>query len=197
MTQQDPEVSSASEVEAETAEVEDVETLKKALAEEKAKAEANLAGWQRAQADFINYKQRSEQEKEEAIKFANSLLMLSLLPVLDDLERAFASIPNRLAKLSWVDGIRLIEHKLWATLETQGLSPIKALGEPFDPHLHEAIRQDKGKEGIVIEEAQKGYKFHDRVIRPSRVVVGNGEREEEIKPNKAMHRSSFSRQQEL
>ena len=165
-------------------EVDDVETLKKMLAEEKAKVEANLAGWQRAQADFINYKQRSEQEKAEAIKFANSLLVLNLLPVLDDLERAFASIPNRLAKLGWVDGIRLIERKLRAALEAQGLSPIKAQGEPFDPHLHEAIRQGKGKQGTVIEEVQKGYKFHDRVIRPSRVVVGNGEGEEETEPNK-------------
>jgi len=179
MIQRDPEENSASKVEPETTEVEDIEALKQALAEEKAKAEANLAGWQRAQADFINYKQRSEQEKEELVKFVNCLLMLSLLPILDDLERAFASIPKHLAKVSWVDGIGLIERKLQATLESQGLSPIKALGEPFDPSLHEATRQDKGKEGIVIEEVQKGYKFHERVIRPSKVVVGNGEGEEE------------------
>ncbi len=166
-------------LEPEVAEVEDVETLKKALAEEKEKANANLAGWQRAQADFMNYKQRSEQEKEETTKFANSVLILNLLPILDDLERAFASIPTRPAKLGWVDGIRLIERKLRATLEAQGLSPIKALGKPFDPHVHEAMRQDKGKEGIVIEEVQKGYKFRDRVIRPSRVVVGNGEGEKD------------------
>ncbi|GAG77783.1 unnamed protein product, partial [marine sediment metagenome] len=66
---------------------------------------------------------------------------------------------------------------LQTTLEAQGLSEIKATGEPFDPHLHEAVRQDKGKEGVVIEEVQKGYKFHDRVIRPTKVVVGNGEEE--------------------
>ncbi|MFC1934506.1 nucleotide exchange factor GrpE, partial [Chloroflexota bacterium] len=64
---------------------------------------------------------------------------------------------------------------LRTSLEAQGLSHIKAVGEPFDPYLHEAIRQDKGKDGIVIEEVQKGYQFHDRVIRPSKVVVGNGE----------------------
>ena len=132
----------------EAAELEDVRELKKALAEEKEKAEGYLANWQRAQADFINYKRHSEQEKEEAGNFAKSVLTLSLLPVLDDLERAFASIPPRLAK-------------------------------PFDPHLHEAVRQDKGKDGMVTEEVQKGYKFLDRVIRPSRVVVGNGEEEEE------------------
>ena len=60
-------------------------------------------------------------------------------------------------------------------MEAQGLTPIKALGEPFDPNSHEALRQDKGKEGIVIEEFQKGYMLGDRVLRPAQVVVGNGE----------------------
>lgn len=163
--------------ESELAETEDIETLKKDLAEVKATAESNLTGWQRAQADFTNYKQRTDQEKEEAIKYANSLLVLTLLPVLDDLERAFASAPSRLAKLDWVDGIRLIERKFRATLSAQGISPITALGKPFDPYQHEAIRQDNGPEGMVILEVQKGYKLHDRVIRPSQVVVGNGEEE--------------------
>jgi len=157
--------------------IKDIETLKKLLAETQAKAETNLAGWQRAQADFINYKRRSEQEREELAQLANSVLILSLLPVLDDFERAFVSIPPKLEKMSWMDGIKLVERKLWASLEAQGLSPIKALGEPFDPNLHEAVRQDKGKEGIVIEEVQKGYKLYDRVIRPAMVVVGNGEEE--------------------
>ena len=166
-----------SEVEPEVAE-EDIGALKQSLAEEKAKAEGYLANWQRAQADFINYKRRSEQEKEEISKFANAMLMLNLLPILDDLERAFTSIPPHLARLTWADGIRLIERKLQASLEAQGLSPIKALGEPFDPKFHEAAMHGKGKEGIVIEELQKGYKLHDRVIRPAMVVVGNGEEEE-------------------
>jgi len=170
-----------SQVESEVAEVEDIEALKQALAEEKAKAEEHLAGWQRAQADFINYKRRTEQDKEEISKFANSILILSILPVLDDLARALTSIPPRLAKLGWVDGIRLIERKLQTSLEAQGLSQIKALGEPFDPNLHEAARMDKGKEGIIIEEIQKGYTLHDRVIRPPKVVVGNGEEVEEKK----------------
>ena len=170
-------------VEPEVTEKENIKGLEQALAEEKEKAESYLANWQRAQADFINYKRRNEQEKEETSKFANSLLMLNLLPVLDDLERAIASVPPNLAKASWVDGVRLIERKLRASLEAQGLSPIKAVGEPFDPHLHEAIRQDKGKEGIVIEEVQKGYKLHDRVLRPSRVVVGEGEVKETEQEN--------------
>ncbi len=178
MIPREPEENQTNDVEEEVAEIEDVEALKQVLAEEKAKAEANLANWKRAQADFINYKRRSEQEKEEISKFANALLILNLLPILDDLERAFTSIPSHLAKLTWVDGIRLIEHKLRASLEAQGLSQIEALGEPFDPNLHEAAMHGKGKEGIVVEELQKGYKLHDRVIRPATVVVGNGEEEE-------------------
>ena len=163
------------EIEAEAIEAEDIESLKEALTEAKAKAEANLAGWQRAQADFINYKKRSEKEKQDLSKFANSVLILNMLPVLDDFERAFSSVPPKMAKLSWLDGIRLIERKLWAVLQAQGVTPIKALGQPFDPQFHEAVRQDKGKDGIVIEEVQKGYMIDDRVIRPTMVVVGNGE----------------------
>ena len=163
------------ELESEITEVEDIAVLKQTLVEEKARAEANLAGWQRAQADFINYKRRTEQEKEEISRFAKATLILELLPVLDDLERAFAAIPPRLVQTSWADGVKLIWGKLRTTLETQGLSEIKAVGEPFDPHLHEAIRQDRGEEGVVVEEVQKGYEFNGRIIRPSKVVVGNGE----------------------
>ena len=177
MAKKEPEEGLNEEVE--VSELEDTEALKQALAEEKARAEANLAGWQRAQADFINYKRRSEQEKEEIGKFANSILILSLLPILDDWELALASIPDDLADPSWVDGIRLIERKFRGILEAQGLSPIKAVGEPFDPNLHEAAMQGKGKEGIVVDELQKGYKLYDRVIRPAKVVVGNGEEEKE------------------
>ena len=181
MAQQDSNEEQTSQVEPEVTAEEDIEALKQALAEEKAKAETNLAGWQRAQADFVNFKRRSEQEKEEISKFANATLILNLLPILDDLERAFTSIPSHLASLTWVDGVRLIERKLQAILEIQGLSPIKTVGEPFDPTLHEAAMHVKGEEGMVIEELQKGYKLHDRVIRPAMVVVGNGEEEEEKK----------------
>jgi molecular chaperone GrpE len=174
-----PEEELTNEEKTEAAEFEDIEALKQALAEEKAKAEANLAGWQRAQADYINYKRRAEQDKEEISQFANSILILNILPILDDWERALASVPDDQADLSWVEGIRLIERKLRGALEAQGLSPIEAVGQPFDPNLHEAAMQGKGEEGIVVEELRKGYKFRDRVIRPSRVVVGNGEEEKE------------------
>ncbi len=178
MTQQEPEEVTNNEAELETVEIEDVETLKQVLAEERKKAEDYLANWQRAQADFINYKRRTELERQDFNRFANANLILSLLPALDDLERALSSIPPKLAKHSWVDGIRLVERKFKSSLETQGLTPIKALGEPFDPNFHEALRQDKGKEGIIVEEFQKGYMLGDRVLRPAKVVVGNGEEEE-------------------
>ncbi|MFC2007972.1 nucleotide exchange factor GrpE [Chloroflexota bacterium] len=156
-------------------ETEDVEALRQSLAEEKERAGDYLANWQRTQADFVNYKRRNEQERAEFYKSANAGLILNLLPVLDDIERAIASLPHRTSRSGWVDGLRLIESKFRTSLEAQGLTQIKALGEPFDPRFHEAIRQDKGKEGIVIEELQRGYIINDKVLRPSTVVVGNGE----------------------
>ena len=143
-----------------------------ALTEEKERAKSYLANWQRAQADLINYKRRAEQEKEELTKFANAMLILNLLPTLDDLERALTSLSPRMAGLTWVDGIRLIYRKLQAILEAQGLTEIKTVGEHFDPGLHEAVMQGEGEEGRIIEEVQKGYRLHDRVIRPALVVVG-------------------------
>jgi len=153
---------------------EDVESLKKALSEEKAKVESYLANWKRAQADFMNFKRRAEQERSETIQFANSALILNLLPVLDDLERALENISGKLAGLTWVDGIVLIYRKLKAILEGHGLTEIKALGEPFDPVLHEAVLYGEGEEGRVIQELQKGYKLRDRVLRPTLVKVGKG-----------------------
>ena len=166
---------------AEIEQVEDIATLQQALAEEKEKAEKYLANWQRSQADFANYKQRSEQGKKESIDFANSALICNLLPIIDDLERAFAIVPAELDGSSWTEGVRLIYDKLKATLEAQGLTEIKAKGEPFDPHLHEAVMQQEGREGMVIEETQKGYKFKEKVIRPSLVIVGKGEEGKESK----------------
>jgi len=156
---------------------EETASLIRELAEQKAKAESNLAGWQRAQADFVNYKRRTEQEKEESIRFANSYLLLRILPVLDDFERAVGSLPAELSGDPWVEGIKHIERKLRTTLEAAGLSPIKAVGELFDPRIHEAVREEKGKQGLVLREAERGYRFLDRVIRASKVVVGNGDEE--------------------
>ena len=172
--QQDKQPEEMEQSEKDLIELEDIEALRKALSEEKAKAESHLQNWQRIQADFINSKRRSEQEKEEMKEFANSVLICNLLPVLDDLERALSSIPPRLTKLPWVEGIRLIERKFHAVLEAQGVTPIKARGKPFDPNLHEAAMSTMGREGMVVKELKRGYKLRDRVIRPATVAVGSG-----------------------
>ena len=152
----------------------DTEALKKPGSDEKEKAEKYLANWQRAEADFTNYKRRAEQDKIDFTSFANSALILYLLPVVDDMERAFASIPPKIEKLQWVEGLKLIHRKFQTILEAQGLKTIEAEGKPFDPNVHEAVSQMDGKEGIVIQEARKGYKIKDKVLRPAQVVVGNG-----------------------
>lgn len=160
----------------------DIETLRQALVEEGTKTERYLANWQRAQADFMNYKKRVEQEKNEVTDFANAALILNLLPVVDDLERAFASLPSKLQTLSWVDGIRLIYRKLQAILETHGVVEIKTKGENFDPKFHEAaMYEDGAEEGVIMDELQKGYKLKGRLLRPAVVVVGKGKEEEQIK----------------
>jgi molecular chaperone GrpE len=155
---------------------EDIETLQQALAEEKEKAEKYLANWQRSQANFENYIKRAEQEKSETVEFANRILILDLLPILDDFERALASLPVELDEQNWTEGIKLIYNKLKTILETQGLAEIKAKGEYFDPYLHEAAGQLEGEEGIIMEEIRKGYKFRDKLLRPSMVMVGTGKK---------------------
>jgi len=173
----EPEVTEPEVIEPEAAEIESADSPEQALAEEKKKAEEYLANWQRTQADFINYKRRTEQERQEFNNYANANLILGLLPVVDDLERALDAVPPRYAKHDWVEGVRLVERKFKTILEGQGVKPIKAMGETFDPIFHEALRQGRGEDGVVIEEFQKGYMLHDKLLRPARVVVGNGEAE--------------------
>ena len=159
------------------ADTENVEALKAGLEEEKKKAETYLANWQRAAADFQNYKRRTDQEREELGRLANAALVINILPILDDLERALTSVDARLAGLTWIDGIRLIYRKFQAVLEASGVREIKAEGEDFDPRFHEAVMYGEGEEGKVISEVQKGYMLGDRVIRPAAVVIGRGPKE--------------------
>ena len=163
-------------IEEEIEQAEDIETLQQALAEEKEKAENYLANWQRSQADLENYIKRAEQEKSETVEFANTILILDLLPILDDFERALVSLPVELDEQNWTEGIKLIYNKLKAILETQGLAEIKAKGEYFDPYFHEAAGQLEGEEGIIIEEIRKGYRFRGKLLRPSMVMVGTGKK---------------------
>lgn len=153
---------------------ESLQDLTSSLEKEKERADKNLANWQRAQADLANYKKRVEMEKQELTKFANAALVGSLITLVDDFERARATIPESIMGMTWVEGLFLIERKLINTLEVSGLSEIKALDEDFDPNLHEAVMHGEGPEGKVIEEFQKGFKLHERVIRPAMVKVGQG-----------------------
>ncbi len=148
------------------------------LARAKEDAQKYLANWQRAEADFQNYKRRAEQERDETRRFALASLIINLLPILDDFERAFGSLDARLAGLTWFDGIRLIYRKLQMILDNAGVSVIQAEGQQFDPRYHEAVAHAEGEEGKVLAEVQRGYKLHDRVLRPAMVVVGKGKGEE-------------------
>jgi len=156
------------------AEPETLEAAKALLNEEKEQAQRFLANWQRAEADFVNYKRRVEQERDEAKRLANAALIINILPVLDDLERALSSLNIQLVGLTWFDGIRLIYRKLQLVLESAGVSMIEAEGQPFDPRFHEAVMYGEGEEGKVVAEVQRGYKLGDRVLRPAMVIVGKG-----------------------
>ncbi|PJE57748.1 MAG: nucleotide exchange factor GrpE [Candidatus Portnoybacteria bacterium CG10_big_fil_rev_8_21_14_0_10_38_18] len=131
---------------------------------EKERAEY-LAGWQRAKADYINLQREHEQKIADYFKFANEGLILELLPVLDSFEAAIKNGKD--------EGIKQLYNQLLSILKNNGLEEIKAVGEKFNPELHEVIetiKSDKG-EGIVIEEIQRGYKLHNKIIRPSRVKI--------------------------
>ena len=152
----------------------DPAVLKKQLEQERARSAEYLASWQRAAADMSNYRKRAEKETGELAKFLNSTLIGRILPVLDDLDRAFQTVPADLRELTWVDGVNLISRKLRAILEAEGLKPIDALNKPFDPNFHEAViheETDKSEEGLVIGELQKGYLLNERVLRPTLVKV--------------------------
>ena len=161
-------------LDAECEQSEDIQALHIALAEEKERAEKYLTNWQRSQADLENYTKRSDQERAEIVESANRTLVSELLPILDDFERAFASLPVELYEENWTEGIRLIYNKIKAVLEAQGLAEIEAKGESFDPCWHEAAGQLEGEEGICVEEIRKGYRFRDKLLRPAMVMVGAG-----------------------
>jgi len=142
------------------------------LAEEREKAQAYLASWQRAAADYQNFKRRVDQEREELSRLGNAALIINILPLMDDLERALQNVDSRLAGMTWLDGIRLIHRKFQALLEMNGVNEITADGETFDPNVHEAVTFGDGEENKVIGVVQKGYKLGGRVLRPTLVVVG-------------------------
>jgi molecular chaperone GrpE len=138
-----------------------------------AKVEELTNDLQRMTADFANYRKRNESERNEFAKFAKADLIAKLLDVLDGYDRALATVPEELKGQPWVEGMWLVERKLRSILDAEGLEVIDSLGKPFDPYLHQAVAylESDEPEGTVIEEHQKAYRLHDRVIRPALVTV--------------------------
>jgi molecular chaperone GrpE len=152
----------------------DPDRLRALLQEEREKAASYMQNWQRAAADYQNFKRRVEDERGETARLASAAFIINLLPLIDDLERALHNVDGHLAGLTWVDGIRLIHRKFIALLEMSGVEEIAADGQSFDPSVHEAVAQVPGDENKVVSVVQKGYKLGDRVVRPAMVVVGAG-----------------------
>lgn len=148
-----------------------LEALKQELCAAQSQAAEYKDGWQRAVADFQNYRRRVEAEKAETYQTAVGNIIKRYLPVLDDLERALAARPSDLA---WAEGIELIYRKLKSILEAEGLKRIEAEGQMFDPNFHEAISQEPSEtleSGMIIAIVQNGYMLGERVIRPTMVRV--------------------------
>lgn len=152
----------------------ELEKLREELGKAEAQAAEYLDGWQRAQAEFSNYKKRQEAERTQMITLANATLLRKLLSIVDDFERAMATLPYNLSQLTWCEGVLLIKHKLDAILEFEGVKPIETEEQVFDPRYHEAVTYEEVsgyEEGQIIGEVQRGYILGERVLRPALVRV--------------------------
>lgn len=150
----------------------DVQELERRLAEQTALAQDYFQRLARMQADFENYRRRMNREREEWFKYASQSLVAELLPVVDNFERALAAKEEDPAQV--VAGVEMIYRQLMDVLTREGLSPVPAVNEPFDPARHEAIMQeetDSYPDNTVIEELRRGYYFKDRLLRPALVKV--------------------------
>ena len=133
-----------------------------------------IAAHQRTAADFANFRRRTAEEREREAGLASEALLLKMLAVVDDLDRALASLPEGLKGESWVEGISAIHRKLLAVMESEAARPYESVGQPFDPREHEAVAQVLGSgkaQGEVLEEHRKGWKIRERVLRPAVVSV--------------------------
>jgi len=152
--------------------------LSEALEQQREKAEKYLANWQRAEADLVNFKKRTDQEKSDLAASNTAGIILNLLPVIDDFERALDAVPQNQRDEGWIEGVKLIERKLMSYLESIGLCKMESLGQLFNPNLHEAVCHIEGDEGKIVEEFRTGYKLKDRLLRPPMVAVGKGDVDE-------------------
>jgi molecular chaperone GrpE len=140
----------------------------------RAQAAEYLDGWQRARAEFANYKKRVEREQEEARARISGELLVHYLGVMDDMERALKDRPLEGDAGSWAEGIEMIYRKLRALLEAEGVEIISADGAIFDPNLHEAVTHEESPDheaGDIIEVIRQGYRIGERILRPSQVRV--------------------------
>jgi molecular chaperone GrpE len=131
----------------------------------------------RAQAELENYRKRADRQIEEERRYANLPLVRDLLPALDDLHRAIEAAEKSANGTGLLDGVRIVAEKLEAALKKHHCVRIEALGGPFDPHCHDAIAQQPSAEHpaqTVMAVAQHGFMLHDRVVRPSQVIVSGG-----------------------
>ena len=167
---------SAAEVELDDDEtVEDpIEVLQASLGEITTKAEEYLDGWQRARAEFANYKKRVLRENADIRQLARGEVIKLYLDIADDLGRALQEKPESGEEGTWADGIEIIFQKLRSRLEAEGIKPMNPLGEEFDPNIHEALMKEESDEyesGQIIEVMQEGYWIGEKVLRPALVRV--------------------------
>jgi len=153
---------------------EQVAALQMSLDEMETKAEEYLDGWQRARAEFANYKKRVLRDHTEIHQSARGVVIKLYLDIADDLERALQEKPGDGDGEAWADGIEIIFQKLRTRLESEGIKPMNPLGEEFDPNIHEALMKEESDEyesGQIIEVMQEGYWIGDKVLRPALVRV--------------------------
>jgi molecular chaperone GrpE len=142
-----------------------------------ARADELLAVAQRAQADYANLKRRTAEEKEQTLGLANEILLAKVVALADDFDLAIDHVPAEARETPWLEGVAAIDRKLRALLESEGVTPIEALGRPFDPAVHEALSHVPGTgqpEDVIVAEIRRGYRIRDRVLRPSLVAVSDG-----------------------
>ncbi len=152
-----------------------INDLEQRIAALELEAEEHKNNWMRAMADFKNYKRRTETERDDLIRNASAGLILKLLPVVDDLTRAMAHVPAEISNNQWFNGVKQVQRKFELVLEGAGVQVIPAVGEDFDPNVHEAVMYEEAGDDQahkVVEELQRGYKLGERVLRPTMVKVG-------------------------
>jgi len=152
----------------------EVLSLKAELAEKNGALQISQDKQLRLYAEFENYKKRVARDQTEQLRYANETLLKELLPVLDNLERALSHIKDLPERSSWTEGVELTYRQWLETLKKFGVTPIPSVGEVFDPNHHQAVTYLDTRdqpENHVAAELQKGYLYHERVLRPSMVAV--------------------------